>query len=161
MGAMDLKEIVAEMGRIAGVESLLAEFYLACAAACPGDGEFWKGLSAQERTHAAYLLEMAQLVNRSGGVGYTVSRSFPPAALRTFVAGVQANLEAVRNGALKDDRLYFVSHEIEHALLESRFHELLKTDDAEYNTLLRKVADETGAHRATLDRKVRAIRGGG
>lgn len=161
MSVMDLKEMVSSLGGLAAVENTIGDYYAACAAVIPADAPFWTDLAGQERVHASHMLEMARIVNDAGGKGFTVARPFPAAALRTFISGLQSHLDEVRGGRLTGGRLFFTAVEIEHALVEARFHEFLKTENAAFNSLVARVAEETRGHRALLERRAAGLRPGG
>jgi len=157
MAEKDVKEIVITLGLMTEAERGLARFYLLCGEKLPDDRAFWEKLSSDENSHAESIAKMAGIVIEKLGVGFDFNRAFNRTSINTFSLGVDANVESLKKGALAGKRIYFAVRDIEQALLESKYGEVVRTSDAGYNAILQKVMQETKAHFAALQAKIASL----
>jgi len=127
-------------------ESRLAELYTVCARKFPDDRLFWEAIANDEHQHAAYLLSMRGHVEAS-------PEAFEPKAppsdssIRTTVAYYQSLIGKVQSGALDADSMHNVARDIERALLETKFSELVHTQHHDYLALVARLERDTERHR--------------
>jgi len=157
MAQKDVREIVATLGLMAEAERCISRFYLLCADKLPDDREFWENISAEEVGHAASIAKMAEIVTEKVGEGFEFNRAFNRTSVNTFTLGVDASAEALKKGALAGRRIYFVSRDIEQALLEARYGEVVRTSDSGFTALLQKIMEETRRHYASLQEKIDSL----
>jgi len=134
------------------LESALAEFYGAVAERRPSDTEFWIGLQKEERQHEACIRRMIALVS-THRERFTANRPFSPAAIRTFLGYVGATTQRLKRGEIPtgDERpVLALARDMEQSVIESRFHEVARSSDLDYQTLVRQVMEETVAHRSRI-----------
>ena len=140
------------LSAITRLERAMATFYRACAET-PGDArDFWLGLEQEELRHAQHLQRMAEIVAARPG-RFEPDRTFNAAAIQTFMAYLEALIERVRaNEVPRTDqhRLLSLARDLEQSLLESKYHELVKTQDVEYLALIRTVIADTVAHKSRI-----------
>jgi len=157
MPEKDVKEIVATLGLMTEAERCLSRFYLQCAEKLPADRAFWEKLSADENVHAGNIARMAGIVIEKLGAGFEANRAFNRISINTFLLGVDANSEALKKGALAGRRIYYVVRDIEQALLEARYGEVVKAADAGYTALLKEIMVEERQHIADLEGKIASL----
>jgi hypothetical protein len=137
---------------LAGLERAMASFYRVCAEA-PGDSrDFWVDIEQEEMRHAQHLRRMAEIVVERPD-RFEPNRAFSAVAIRTFMAYLESLTERVRTNAIPrtdQHRLLSLARDLEQSLLESKCHELVKTQDAEYRALIRGIIAETVAHKARI-----------
>ena len=146
------------LGKMAQIENAMAEFYRRAGAACASDAGFWTGLAGEETHHGAVIGAMVNLVVKRKGAGFSANRVFTAAALDTFQKIVNKNVSSLTDGSLTGDRVYYAARDLESALIETKYWELLKTDDPGYTELIRLVESETVAHHARLEERIRTIK---
>lgn len=134
------------------LERAMAAFYRVCAEA-PGDSrEFWLGLEQEEVRHTEHLQRMAEIVAERPD-RFETNRAFSAAAIQTFMAYLESLTERVRaNEIPRTDQHHLLSlaRDLEQSLLESKGHEVVKTQDAEYLALIRVVIADTVAHKGRI-----------
>lgn len=157
MAEKDVREIVATLGLMAEAERRLSRFYLGCAEKLPADREFWEHLSVEELSHGESIAKMAGIVIEKMGAGFEANRAFNRVSISTFTLGIDANMESLKRGALAGKRIYYAVRDIEQALLEAKYGEVVRTGDAGYNTLLENVLKETRLHFASLQEKIASL----
>jgi len=154
MPEKDVKEIIVTLGLMTEAEKSLSSFYLLCGEKLTDDRAFWEKLSADEASHAESIAKMAGIVIDKLGEGFTNNRAFNRISINTFMTGINKNVEALKKGALAGRRIYFIVRDIEQSLLEAKYAEAVRTNDAGYTELLKKIMQETRLHHATLEEKI-------
>jgi cytochrome P450 len=137
---------------ITRLERAMATFYHACAET-PGDARnFWLGLEQEELRHAQHLQRMTEIIADRPGQ-FEPNRTFNAAAIQTFMTYLESLIERVRANEIPrtdQHRLLSLARDLEQSLLESKCHELVKTQDAEYLALIRAVIADTVAHKSRI-----------
>jgi cytochrome P450 len=106
----------------------------------------------EEMRHAQHLQRMAEIV-AGRPARFEPNRAFSAAAIQRFMAYLESLTERARtNGIPRTDqhRLLCLARDLEQSILESKCHELVKTQDAEYLALIRGIIAETAAHKARI-----------
>lgn len=140
-----LDEILKILDVMAQFELRISELYGSFAQADPDWGEFWTGLATAERTHFEYIRRMASLLE-SKNHAFQRGRPFSLVALNTAIRGVTETKAKIENGNLTREKMLILARDYEQSLLESRYGEVLKTDDVEYQTLLKEILSQTRVH---------------
>jgi hypothetical protein len=153
----DVKSVLKLLESMAQTELCIGEFYHACSQADPANSEFWLELKLQEMNHAENIRKMIEIVSRKPG-HFEQGRPFNISAVETFRKGVASNREKVQSGEIQKEKLLFLAGDIERSLLEQRFHEVLRTADIEYQTLVRELVEETKDHRKQVETKIAEAR---
>jgi len=156
----DVKNWVTILGKMARIENALTELYRRAGVACASDADFWGNMAGEEANHAAVIGAMANLVIKRKGAGFSSNRVFTVAALDTFQKIVEGTLSSLKDGKLNGKKVYYAAKDLESALMETRYWQLLKTEDQGYMDLMRLVEDETMAHRARLEERIRSLQPG-
>jgi len=149
----DVKTVIVTLGLLAESEGILAELYEVCGSAS-GDAAFWGALAKQERGHSVNLKEMARLIMDANGDGFEVERRFPANAIQSFMQYVRDNLAGVRNGSIKGIKLYQLAREIERAVLDQRYPDVVKTENRPFNALMKKIIVETEGHLRVIEERI-------
>lgn len=135
------------------LEENLSEFYKACAAAVKEDEDFWLGLAEAERGHGENIKEMIQILAKKKE-RFTLGRPFNLAALETVTAGVGTAKEKVVQGKLSREKMYFLARDFEQSVIESRYHEIVKSGDLEYLSLVKYIVTQTQEHKRAIEEKI-------
>jgi len=141
------------------LELLVSQLYAKCAETWPEGKDLWQKLARDEKLHAQYMKEMADLV-KSNPSAFELNPSFKSAASATFIKYVASVLGRVDSRSVTHDTMLFIARDIEHALLEAKYAEVVKTTNAEYRALLTQLIKDTEGHRDSLAQKIRTLQGG-
>ncbi|MBS1238359.1 MAG: hypothetical protein H6R39_19 [Deltaproteobacteria bacterium] len=63
-------------------------------------------------------------------------------------------MERLKKGEISEDSAISIARDIEQSFIESRYGEIVKTADVEYNTLVQKILNETARHKIKIDQKI-------
>ena len=143
---------------MAELEGSISEFYKTCANIWAEEKEFWSGNTRDEIRHAANIKEMANILSRKPE-RFELGRPFNVFSLQTTISGVKGNIQKLKSGELTQDQALFLSLDMENSILESKYSEILKTNDLEYQNLVLETVVQTVAHKSAIEKKVKEKRG--
>lgn len=134
-------------------ELALSDFYKQCADVWKEDREFWDGMSHAEIQHAENIQKMREILTNKRG-SFEVGRPFNLVVLRTALAGANENRNRLKEGALSREKVLVLARDIEQSILESRYAEIVKTNDVEYQSLIKKIVSQTSDHKRMMQKKI-------
>ena len=152
---MEEKEVghyVLLLEKMADLEAAIAGFYRACSSH-DSEKDFWNNIWADEMAHASNLRKMAGIVLERRGVGFSAGRPFTLEGIVQFIAFVEQRTDAVNEGIRNTKSLFIVANEIEKQLWEDNYHEVLKTVDERYTSLMDRIIRDTEMHVDVTDKK--------
>ncbi len=114
--------------------------------------EFWLRLAGEEVDHASWLHSLFPLI-KEGTLGLVAGR-FPTAAIRTSLDYVEKRIADASGGALTLVTAVSVATDLEDAMIEKRFFDVVDDDSPELRRVLARLAASTREH---LER-VKALR---
>lgn len=158
MNPADLTSTLESLKIISQLELAMAEFYRACAEAWEAEKAFWLSLEQQELHHIHNLAKMANILTQRQA-RFERNRSFNVAAVQTFISYVKTTTQGVQSGQLaKPDssRVLTIARDMEQSILESKYAEIVKTSDVEYQTIVRKILSDTAAHKKGIEAQITA-----
>lgn len=153
----DLKGILDVLGHMEQNEQTIAEFYHICSEAFARYREFWAGIEVQERKHALYIQKMRAIIEKKPE-HFEKGRPFNIMAAQTIIKGTQNNTVRLRSGQLQMINALAIARDNEQAIMESRYNEVVKTEDVEYLTLVREIVEDTAGHKLEIDRMFTTIK---
>jgi len=134
-------------------ELSIAEFYDSCAEFSQKESSFWRALAETERRHADIIRRISEIVKDRPG-RFETGRPFNTAALRTVLSYIKNNIADMKAGRIKEPKPFFLAMDLENSILETRYFEIVKSKDLEYQQLSSTVMKETFDHRDTLKKKL-------
>jgi len=153
----DLKRIVATLKVLLDSELAVADFYDACARQWPQDADFWNEISAQERKHAEWIDQIQGIISSRPDRFSPGTWNGNETVVSTFIKGIRWNTQRIANGEIERPNAFFVARDIESAIIESKFHGIVRTDDADYLALSRQIMNETSTHLGLMSRKISGL----
>lgn len=153
----DPKEIQKIIGMMAEMETKISEFYRECGDLWRQEKDFWATLEKEEVSHAQSVRKMADIL-LSRPERFEENRPFNPVSITVALAGIQNNLQKLKEGQLKGLHLLFIARDMEQSLLETKWAELLKSKDMEYQNLLRAIESQTHFHKRKLEEKIEEVK---
>jgi polyribonucleotide nucleotidyltransferase len=149
----DVKNISNILEIMAELEGVISELYKTAGDLWEEDRNFWSALAQAELAHAEYIRKMADILNEKPRE-FEIGRPLAAAGIRTVISGVQNNIQKLKKGEIHKKQILFISRDIEQSLLESRYAEILKTKDTDYQKLIYDVALQTEGHKSLLIKKI-------
>ena len=153
MKSRDPKSILELFGMMVKAELVIAKFYRTCAQIWEKDKKFWLSLEGDENLHAGNIRKMAKIVSEKFDL-FESYRPFNPVAMKTMITGIENNIHRLKNEEISEGNVLFIARDIEHSLIECKYDELVKTNDMEYQTLVKKIVSQTLAHHNKIEEKI-------
>lgn len=156
---VNLQNLIDVMKLMAMAEQLVADFYRTCAENFEEDRSFYMAIAAEEEKHARNIEKMLKMITLKPEC-FEMGRPFNQTALRTFMAGVEGNLTRLKEGVLSRERAMCLAYDVENAVIEKNYHEIVRTTDLEYVALLQEITKETVHHRESIEQRIQALKAG-
>jgi hypothetical protein len=153
----DLKGLFDVLKLMAENELAIAELYKTCALVWKEDSEFWLNLEKQEIKHANNINKMMEIISKKTE-HFEKSYPFNIVAIKTIMSYVKNNIEKIREGKLPRINALSIARDIEQSLMENKYNEIVKTDDIEYQTLVKEIITETAAHKDHIDKIINEMK---
>lgn len=138
---------------MARAEETVERLYETCAGFWKDNSLFWLGLAGEEKCHAEILRTMAAMVAGSPG-NFQAGRPFSAGVLKTFISGIEHQIEGMKRLAVPELNAMRVALDIEQALIEARYAEVVKTDDRHFRELAGEIVRETAVHRRLVEKMI-------
>jgi hypothetical protein len=148
--------LVSILKNLADFELATAELYRTCSQIWEGDKEFWSDMQQAEVKHSRNINRMTDIVSSKPG-DYTPGHIFPPAAVQTSISGIKGNIQRLVTREIARKNMFFIARDIEQSMLERNYAEIVKTNDAEFQSLVNEILSDTVSHREQLNRKIREM----
>jgi len=138
-------EQIETIGLMAAHESVIADLYRAYADQLAECRDFFLGLAADEVGHARMIAGFADDV-KAGKVQVDPGR-FSSESVLSSLDFVRARVAEAKRGRISLLAALSTSKDLEDALIERRYFEMLEEDGPELTQLLSTLAEETETHR--------------
>jgi len=138
-------------------ESAMADLYWAYAPRFPDRTVLFRGLAMAEQTHVRWIRDFAARVQQ--GAMQVDPRRFRPAAFQTSMDLIREQIRLTGEPEMTLLTALSVAHDLEEALIERRYYEVVEGDQPEMLDLLRRIEVESSQHRAVLRRAWEEERG--
>ncbi len=149
----DVRKVLQVLEVMGQYELNLSAFYDACAEAWKAESAFWSELAQAERTHAANIQKLSEILAKKPE-RFTLARPFNTIVLNTAIAGIKNNIAQLKAGTLNEFKALILARDIEQSILESKYAEIVKTQDMEYQTLMGDIVNQTNTHKNTIQKKL-------
>ncbi len=146
-------EALKHMGEL---ELTVAELYQTCGQLWPEHEEFWTDMQQAEVKHAHNIDRMSKIVSERPE-NFEAGRSFLPITIKTFIAGVKSNIQDLKKKQSNEIKALFLARSIEEAHLEGKYTEIVKTEDKEFQALMREIFSDTVFHREYLTKRIKEL----
>ena len=138
---------------MAQAEETVQRLYATCAVLWKGEEDFWRGLSGEERRHAKHIRSMMAILAANPD-RFQPGRPFSAVALKTFISGVERDIESVKQAGVPQMKALRLALDIEQAVIEAKFTEIVQTEDKGYQALAGEIVQDTVTHRRLVEGKI-------
>ena len=145
---LDILEVMKEL------ELAAAEFYRTCGEIWIIERDFWINMEQSELKHAQNIDLMIKVFSEKPEK-FELGRPFKSPAIQTFISGVRSDIQRLRSRGLSKGKTLFVARDIERSILESRYMEIIRTNEPEFRTLMEQILLDTVTHQEWLNEKMR------
>ncbi len=137
-------------------EKGIAELYLTCSQTMSFDKEFWTDMGQAEIKHARNINRMMELISRRPE-SFSLNPHFKSAAIKTAISGVRWHMNRLKKNELTEEKMLYVTRDLEQAILKNSYDNIVKTSDSEFQSLMNEIVSETVAHHDQLKSKIKPL----
>ena len=157
MKPQNLEHILSLLKEMEKCELTIARLYQTCADMWEEDKEFWLSLERQEQKHAKNINKMVELISEKDEQ-FECYRPFNPIAMKTIISGIEDNINSIKDGKFSREKALFIALDIEKSLIESKYGEIVKSENVEYQNLVGGIINETEGHKKLIQNKITKIK---
>ncbi len=157
MNAADIEKLNKTMDSMAQYELLLADLYENCAETWTEDKEFWLDIAHQEVHHAENIKMMQEIITKKPS-HFETNRPLNPIAVATVIAYLKDVIKRLTAGEYSYEKILIIARDIKQSVLEAHYSEIVKTNDVEYQTLMKNILDDTRDHNTLIKQKLTEVK---
>ena len=149
-----LKSILDILKMMKELELTAAEFYRTCGEIWIIEKEFWINMEQSELKHAQNIDLMIKITSEKPEK-FELGHPFKRPAVQTFISGVKLDIQRLRSRKLSKGKTLFVARNMEESILESKYMDIIRTNEPEFQTLMKEILSDTVTHKEWLNEKMR------
>ena len=130
-------------------ENTISELYTAYADRFADHRPYWLNLAHEETEHADEIRKLLPLADKGNRVLNTAG--FKPAAVNTSIAYLRDQIRQARNGFAGFKDALSIALDLEKAMIERKFFDILDTPSAEAQAVLTTLTEGTQKHIETIE----------
>lgn len=153
-----IPELLKVMNDMIRLEEAFADLYQECSEKFPEDQKFWIAICHQEKLHAKFIRELLDLVS-ANPAEFKFGRPFSAVAIKTILSNIQDLTEQVRSGKFDRKRALFRARDIENSVLETKYHEIVSTENLKFKEIIDRIMKDTSSHKNLLAAKIARSQG--
>ena len=153
MRQQDLENLSEALRTMEELELTVAEFYQTCGERWIDHKSFWMDMEFAELKHADNVERMGRILSERPGK-FEPGCFITPTAIRAFIAGIRSIIDRLKREEIDEKKVLFLGVDLEQSFLESKYAEIVKTNDTEFQSLVREINADTMFHREYLNRKI-------
>lgn len=153
MNKISLSNVTNVLDAMIQYELSLSELYETCAGVLKEDGGLWQSLSQAESYHANNIRKMMAILTEKYD-RFETGRPFNLTALNTALTGVKDMTRRVSQGEVSREKMLIMARDFEQSVLESYYAEIVKTNDVEYQTLMKSILSQTQEHKKAIQKAI-------
>jgi len=150
---VNLEKIIQILESMKQYELDLAAFYVMCADLWREDQAFWENLASAELRHSDNIQKIREIIVKKRE-HFEIDRPFSTVALNTVFSGLKDNIKRIAEGEFSRKRILILARDIEQSVLESHYAEIVKSNDIEYQTLMKEILSQTYEHKVAIQKKI-------
>lgn len=149
----EIAEIVELLSLMSEVEKSVGLFYKSCSDIFQDESEFWSILSREEFLHADICQHLAKMVKQKPHE-FKRGDVFPISAARTFISRLHADQHKLMAGTFGMEQALLSAYLTEQTVLESRYMNVVKTENTKCLEALENLVTATSQHREKIKGKM-------
>jgi rubrerythrin len=138
-------------------ELVIGELYKTCGEKWKDDEGFWMNIYEDENKHAQYINRMIGIISNRPE-RFEKGRPFNIFAIKTVISGVQDKIQKTKKGGIPKNNALFIARDLEQAMIEDKYGEIVKTDDVEFKSLVQEIVNDTNAHKTKINQKIAEVK---
>lgn len=157
MSFVDIEKITKVLEAMIQYELLLSDFYNHNAKLWMDDHVLWNNLALAEIRHADNIRKMRDIIVKKQEC-FAIGRPFNLTVLNTLGAGLKDTTRRLSLGEFSREKMLIMARDIEQSIIESNYAEIVKTEDTEYNALMKDIISQTHEHKKIIQEKISEIK---
>ena len=149
----ELKRTLDTLGIMKELEMTVGQLYRTCGETWAEDKEFWSRMEQAELKHARNIDDMIKIMQERPE-SFELGHPFRRSTVHIFISSVRSNIERLEKQDIAKDKILFVARDIEESLLESKYGEIVRSSDIEFQTLMKQIVFDTKTHKDWLNEKI-------
>jgi hypothetical protein len=141
------------------LEKTVSLLYQIAAQQWPADADLWNNMAGDETKHSEYIKSLAGMLAKNPD-NFNINRPINIVAINSSVSWINKNIADIKSGSFNNSKMFFLARDIEQSILESKYSEFLKTNDVEYNELVKLIIRETVVHKKMIDDRIANLKKG-
>lgn len=150
---MSIKNVRNILSLLAQLESLIGDYYLACAERWDEGSDVWESIRKDEIKHAEYINRIISMIDENPDK-FSTGKKFNEIAIEvaTFSAldRIRINIDKIKNHELSRKEALDFSYTIEQSVLEHLLGDIIETRNTECNEMINEILSDTERHRETF-----------
>ena len=149
----DFENILDVLKLMKELELIVAELYRTCGQCWIDEKEFWMKMEQSEMKHAQHIDRLIQIMLERPQA-FELGHSFRRPAVQVFISGLKAYIPRLKKNEIPKEKMLFIARDIEQSILESKYGEIIRTNDIEFQDLIRQIVLDTTTHKDSLNKKL-------
>ena len=151
----DLENLTEVLKNMREFELTVAKFYQTCGDRWEEKKNFWMDMEYAEIKHADNIMRMSEILSERPEKFEQGTFVPSPSMLKTLISKLKAYVDGLKRQEIKEQEVFSLGVALERSFLESRYAEVVKSNDPEFNSLMREINADTIFHREYLAGKLR------
>lgn len=156
MNEKEKNEIIQVFNTLANIELSFAELYEANSKFWVNEADFWLSLAREERDHVAYVKNMSQIIQQAPDQ-FIQGKPFRPISLQTAEQTAKTLIHKINSSQIDREEIFNIALDIENSILESKYNDILKTENSLYRDSVDKLVKDTYKHSIMIQQKLDEI----
>jgi hypothetical protein len=148
-----IQNIIEVLTLLERFELQISELYKLAGQKWPADYDIWNQLSLAEIQHAKNMQTLAAIIS-ARPEHFIPGRPINSMAVNSSLGWINKNITDIKNGLFNATRMLVLARDIEQSILEAKYTEIVKTEDAEYSNLVNSIVHDTVAHRKMITERI-------
>jgi hypothetical protein len=153
MNTQSVQKTLDVMAGLEQLEKAIAGLYELAAKKWPVDAELWRNMAGEEIKHAEYIKSLTDILIKKPAA-FEVGRVVNVDAVKSALDWINKNVAEIEEGTFSDKKMLFLARDLEQSILESKYSDILKTENLEYNKIAKQIVRETFAHKKIIDEAI-------
>ena len=153
MEQYQVKTTLETLTHMGNLELTLAELYQTYSQLWPEHKEFWMDMEKAEIKHSDNIDRMSKIISERPQ-NFELGRPFSSNSIISFISGIKSIIQRLKKKEIDKIKALFLARDLEQTYLESKYVEIIKTEDEESKPLMREIYADTVFHREYLNKMI-------
>lgn len=153
MNTQFVQKTLEVMAGLEQLEKAIAGLYEIAAKKWPENAELWINMAGEEIKHAEYIKSLTDILIKKPAA-FEIGRAINVDAIKSALDWINKNVAEIEQGKFDGRKALILGRDLEQSILESKYSEILKTENLEYNKIVKQIVRETFVHKKMIDEAI-------